>query len=121
MERNLNINSPKNKLDRFMDKYLTLNKDLSKNMMLILDNKKLKLDTLMEKNDININMLYEYKKSLFEKNVAALKNLNPLAIMDKGFSIVTVDEKIVKSVNDVKKDDLIDIKLKDGNIKAKVE
>ena len=121
LEKNLNINSPKNKLDRFMDKYQTLTEYLDKNINLILDNKKLKLDTLMEKNDININIIYEYKKGLFEKNLASLKALNPLSIMDKGFSIVTVDEKIVKSVNDVKKDDLIDIRLKDGNIKAKVE
>ena len=41
--------------------------------------------------------------------------------MDKGFSIVSKDNKIVKSANDVKKDDIIDIKFIDGNVKAKVE
>ena len=114
-------NSPKNKLDRFSDKYNTLLKDLNKNMLLIVDNKKSSLNNLMEKNDININKILEYKISLFEKYRFALKNLNPLSIMDKGYSIVTVNEKIVKSVNDVKKDDVIDIKVVDGNIKAKVE
>ena len=114
-------NSPKNKLDRFNDKYENLLKDLNKNMLIIIDNKKNALNNLMEKNDININQILVYKSSLFEKYRFALKNLNPLSIMDKGYSIVSVNEKIVKSINDVKKDDVIDIKVIDGNIKAKVE
>ncbi len=114
-------NSPKNKLDRFTDKYNNLLKDLNKNMNLIIDNKKNALNNLMEKNDININKVLEYKISLFEKYRFALKNLNPLAIMDKGYSIVRANDKIVKSINDVKKDDVINIKVTDGDIKAKVE
>jgi len=121
VEKLLIYNSPKSKLDRFSDKYNTLVKDLNKNMINIIDNKKLLLDNLVEKNDTNINIIFEYKKSLFEKYSFALKNLNPLQIMDKGFSIVSKDDLIIKSVNDVKKDDLINIKVKDGNIKAKVE
>lgn len=114
-------NSPENKLKIMNEKYNNLTKQLSKNMNLILENKALILQNLTEKNDSNMNMIYEYKRSLFEKNMAALKNLNPLAIMEKGFSIVSKDDKIVKSVKDVSKGDLIDIKLTDGNILAKVE
>lgn len=121
LEKVLIFNSPKNKLDRLSDKYNTLIKDLDKNFKNVIDNKKLLLDNLTEKNDINMNILFEYKKSLFEQYSFRLKNLNPLDIMDKGFSIVSVNGNIIKSVNDVKKDDLIDIKVKDGNIKAKVE
>lgn len=121
IEKSLIYNSPKNKLDRYMDKYNTLTKDLSKNMSLIIENKELLLNNLVEKTDININQILDYKKSLFEKYSFSLKNLNPLSIMDKGFSVVSVDDKIVKSVNDVKKDDIINIKVTDGNIKAKVE
>ena len=121
IEKNLIYNSPKNKLDRYMDKYDTLTKELSKNMSIILENKELLLNNLVEKTDININQILDYKKSLFEKYSYSLKNLNPLSIMEKGFSVVTVDEKIVKSVNDVKKDDIINIKVTNGNIKAKVE
>ena len=121
LEKVLIFNSPKNKLDRLSDKYSTLIKDLDKNFKNVIDNKKLLLDNLTEKNDINMNILFEYKKSLFEQYSYRLKNLNPLDIMDKGFSIASVNGNIIKSVNDVKKDDLIDIKVKDGNIKAKVE
>ena len=121
IEKVLIFNSPKNRLDRLSDKYNTLIKDLDKNIRNVIDNKKLLLDNLTEKNDINMNILFEYKKSLFEQYSYRLKNLNPLDIMDKGFSIVSVNGNIVKSINDVKKDDLIDIKVTDGNIKAKVE
>ena len=121
IEKKLIFNSPKSKLDRFTDKYNTLVKDLNKNILTVLDNKKLLLDNLVEKNDINMNILFDYKKALFDSYTSRLKNLNPLDIMDKGFSIVSKDDKIIKSVKDVKKDDLIDIKVKDGNIKAKVE
>ena len=121
LEKNIIYNSPKNKLDRYSDKYNTLIKDLNKNMINIIDNKKNNLESLIERNDIKYNFLFEYKKSLFEKYSYALKNLNPLSIMDKGFSIVSKNDNIIKSVKDVKKDDLIDIRLKDGNIKAKVE
>ena len=121
LEKALIFNSPKNKLDRFTDKYNTLVKDLNKNILTVLDNKRLLLDNLVEKNDINMNILFDYKKALFDSYTSRLKNLNPLDIMDKGFSIVSKDDKIIKSVKDVKKDDLIDIKVKDGNIKAKVE
>ncbi|MCR5461805.1 MAG: exodeoxyribonuclease VII large subunit [bacterium] len=121
IEKVLIFNSPKNRLDRLSDKFNTLIKDLDKNIRNVIDNKKLLLDNLTEKNDINMNILFEYKKSLFEQYSYRLKNLNPLDIMDKGFSIVSVNGNIVKSINDVKKDDLIDIKVTDGNIKAKVE
>ena len=114
-------NSPENRLKLMNEKYNSLCKDLTKNMNIILDNKLLLLSNLSQKADINIDNIYESKKAMLEKNMAALKNLNPLAIMEKGFSIVSKDELIVKSVNDVNKGDLIDIKLTDGNIKAKVE
>ena len=121
LEKQVIFNSPKNKLDRFNDKYNTLIKELNKNMINIIDNKKNILENLIEKNDINFNQVFDYKKSLFEKYSYALKNLNPLTIMDKGFSIVSKDNRIVKSATDVKKDDIIDIKFIDGNVKAKVE
>jgi exodeoxyribonuclease VII large subunit len=121
IEKNIIFNSPKNKLDRYNEKYQNLVKDLSRNIKLIIENKELLLNTLTEKNDLNFNKLFEYKKALFEKYSYSLKNLNPLSIMEKGFSVVSKDEKIIKSVNDVKTNDIIDIKMIDGNIKAKVE
>ena len=47
-----------------------------------------------------------------------LKVLNPLMIMEKGFSIVYKDNKIVKSVNELNPNDKVEIKLIDGTRKA---
>ena len=49
-----------------------------------------------------------------------LKVLNPLTIIDKGYSIARCNNKIIKSVNDVKTDDIVDLKVSDGTIKCKV-
>ena len=40
--------------------------------------------------------------------------------MDKGYSISSVNGKVIKKATDVKKDDIISTSLKDGNIISKV-
>ena len=68
-----------------------------------------------------------YKKNVLKNKVQELslyteklKVLNPLSIMEKGFSVVYKDDKIIKSVNDLNEDDIVDIKLSDGVKHAKV-
>ncbi len=51
-----------------------------------------------------------------------MKGLSPLAKLNQGFSYVTSGEgSVVKSIRDVKKEDLIQIYVTDGIVKAKVE
>ena len=59
---------------------------------------------------------YKYKM-LYNK----LELLNPLNILNKGYSLVTMDEVVVKDSKQVKKGDNINIKLAKGNIKAEVK
>ena len=47
--------------------------------------------------------------------------LNPVAVLNRGFAYITHDENNVSSVSDVKSGDLLDITVKDGNIKAEVK
>ena len=49
-----------------------------------------------------------------------LKDRNPINILEKGFSQVKKDEKIVSSIKDVDVEDNVSITLKDGEIFAKV-
>ena len=49
-----------------------------------------------------------------------LKVLNPLSIMEKGFSVVYKDAKIVKSKNDLALGDVVELKFIDGSKKAKI-
>ena len=49
-----------------------------------------------------------------------LKVLNPLNIMEKGFSVVYKDEKIIKSTNELHEGDVIKIDFYDGSKKAQI-
>lgn len=114
-----------------------------KNPMAMYDVKEQKLDTLMEKlnndikniidsKEINLNkiklsycitnpmVLIEKKKVKYDLLVNTLKLVNPLGILEKGYSLVEVDKRIIKSSKDVTKDDIINIKLHEGEISAKV-
>ncbi len=46
--------------------------------------------------------------------------LNPLNVMKKGYSIIYKDNNAISSVNDIMENDIINIKLQDGSIDAKV-
>ncbi len=50
-----------------------------------------------------------------------LELLNPLSILAKGYSIVKKDNQIIKDTSNINKGDLLNIKLYDGTINAKVE
>ncbi len=68
----------------------------------------------------NPEMLTVQKKQRLDLLIESIKLLNPLGILEKGYSIVSKDEQTIKNSKDVKKDDVIDIRLHKGNIKAKV-
>lgn len=78
---------------------------------------------------IDINKVYKrlnmaYKNILNEKynkyylDINSLELLNPLAIMKKGYSVIKVNESIVKSIDDVKIKEELNIEVNDGVIKA---
>ena len=50
-----------------------------------------------------------------------LELLNPLNILSKGYSVVSNNDKIIKSIKDVNVGDKITIRLSEGNIDANVE
>ena len=74
--------------------------------------------------EIKINNNIE-KRLVKEQNrldyiINTLKLVNPLNILSNGYSLVKKDGKIIKTSKGLVKNDLIDIKLFKGNIKAKV-
>ena len=125
------------KLDKLID-------NLNKNINIYLDNKKynlltsinnLKLVSPDQLIDKNRNVLKEYKvklNNIIDKQILTskhkldyvintLKLVNPLNILSNGYSLVKVNDKVIKSSKDVKLDDLLNIKLHDGELIAKVE
>ena len=68
----------------------------------------------------SISNIYNSKKTNMIKHIAKLDALSPLKTLTRGYSIVQFNGKVVKSVNQIKKDDEIDIRLIDGKARAKV-
>ena len=103
------------KLDSLID---TLNKDIKN----ILADKENKLSKIMMSVVIqNPHNLIKDKKIKFDLIVNTLKLVNPLGILDKGYSLVELNNKIIKSSKDVQINDILDIRLHEGNIKAEVK
>ena len=61
------------------------------------------------------------KKHNLKLDLNSLKLLNPVNIMEKGYSLVKVDEKIIKDTSDLKIGDKLDIKLYKGEVVAEVK
>lgn len=102
------------KLDNFVD---TLNKNITN----MLDNYTIRLD------NVKNNYVIKNPKSLFEKLehqytllMNTLKLVNPLNILSKGYSIVSINDNVIKESTSLSKDDIIDIRLHQGKLKAKV-
>lgn len=64
--------------------------------------------------------LNEIKNSL-DRRVHKVITLNPLETLKRGYSVVTKENEIIKSVKNIKIDDEIAIKVTDGIIKGKVK
>ena len=96
--------------------------NLNTNIKLLLNKKDQKLEKIKMAYILQNPMtLILNKKNKYEILVNTLKLVNPLGILEKGYSLVSIDKKIIKSSQMVQENDLINIKLYEGEIKAKVE
>ena len=76
-------------------------------------------------NNIKTNYIMNNPLDLFKNSsnnleglINKLELLNPLGILKKGYSVVSSNEKIIKSYKEVKTGDILDIRLNEGFIKA---
>lgn len=133
-----------NDLKRYRDKLTSLiNRPVLTNPITIYQNKELIFDGILErlkysskaliivkeKELLNIKNSYalrspfqilDKKANKYLQLVSKLETLSPLLTIKRGYSITRCNNKVIKSVNDVKKDDLLEIELSDGSIKTKV-
>lgn len=65
-------------------------------------------------------VLYDDKLKKTNHLIEKLEILNPLNALKRGYSITKKDNKCITSIKDIKKDNNINIMIKDGEIKAKV-
>ena len=69
----------------------------------------------------NPDNLYKNKKIDLKNIIDKLKLLNPLNTLERGYSLTYVDNKVISSIKDIKKNDSIKVRLKDGYVISKVE
>lgn len=69
---------------------------------------------------ISIQSLLEKKMNRFEINRAKLVSQNPLAVMNKGFALITKDSHVITSIQDIHVGDDVQLRMKDGQAQAKI-
>ena len=86
-----------------------------------LDSKNIRLNNIKTSYILtNPNKIYENKQNKYNHLIEKLEVLNPLNTLKRGYSITKINNKVVTDIKSVKKDDLLNISIKNGNIDAKV-
>lgn len=85
-----------------------------------ISNLKIKIDDYKNKLDYNIEKIINEKKSSLQTTLQKIEALNPLSILERGYSIVKKDDVIINSTKQLRKDDTIIIRMKDGEISARI-
>ena len=114
-----------------------------KNPLIMYEAKKQKLDYLIEnlnnslinkynlvkhnldllKNSIifkNPTLIYKDRKTDLKNIIEKLELINPLGVLKRGYSLTTLNEKVLNDINSVSIGDNIKIRIKNGKIDAKV-
>ena len=102
------------RLNLFKDSFIL------KNPLAMYEVKEQKLDNLIESLNVKIKTILENKKHEMLMLTKTLKLVNPLNILENGYSLVTKDNEVINDSSKINKDDEINIKLYKGDIKAKV-
>lgn len=80
----------------------------------------LKIDIINKSLQNSINNKMQINKTKMIELITKLDTLSPLKTLTRGYSIIQKDNRVIKSINDVKTGDEIDIRLIDGKTKAKI-
>lgn len=81
----------------------------------------IQLDKIYDKINFEVENNLKFEKQRLANTGAILHNLSPLSTIDRGYSIVQKEGKVINSIKEVKFKDDIDIILKDGNVECIIE
>ncbi len=94
---------------------------VNKEMKAILDNVSIRLYKSVNSYVLtNPEILYKFKKQGLEHIVNKLEVLNPMNTLKRGYAIIKKDEKVISDKQNIEKDDIINITLRDGSVNAQV-
>ena len=80
----------------------------------------IELDNKIKSMENNISNKVQDLKSNAIEIISKLDTLSPLKTLTRGYTIAEKDGKSIKSVEEIQKDDIINLKFIDGNINTKV-
>ncbi len=92
----------------------------NKNPVKKINDKRQQLDNIYDRLYEKIKMKLSSDKSRLAVMAERLNNMSPLTRLDRGFAYVASEGKTLKSISQVKEGDIIEVSLRDGNIKAGV-
>lgn len=80
----------------------------------------MKIDSYIKQMEMYISNKYKKCEASYIEKISKLETLSPLKTLKRGYSLVELDGKIIKSVKDIKENDKIEIKFIDGTREAKI-
>lgn len=86
----------------------------------IVNDNYLKLDIITKSIINSMNKKMQLSKTEAIKNFSKLDALSPLKTLSRGYSILEKDTRIVKAAQELQKDDIVKIRLSNGNKEAKI-
>lgn len=81
----------------------------------------LRIDNYIKQFENLIKIRIEKERSNYIELIAKLDALSPLKTLYRGYSIIEKDGKVVKSINELDKEQIINIRLSDGNKQAVIK
>ena len=113
------LNNPLDLYSAKIQKLDYLTESLVKNYKVIIDKEKVKLNNIKSRPLFsNPLVVLDKTKQKYALLLSKLDTLSPLKTLERGYSIVKLNDKAITSIKDLKKDDLINIELKDGSKEA---
>ncbi len=113
------LNNPLDLYSAKIQKLDYLTESLVKNYKVIIDKEKVKLNNIKTRPLFsNPLVIIDKTKQRYTNILSKLDALSPLKTLERGYGIIKLNDKAVTSIKDLKKDDLINIELKDGKKKA---
>ena len=113
------LNNPLDLYSAKIQKLDYLTESLVKNYKVIIDKEKIKLNNIKTRPLFsNPLVILDKTKQKYALLLSKLDALSPLKTLERGYGIIKINDKAVTSIKDLKKDDLINIELKDGSKEA---
>ena len=142
LDQRLDLLSPSEKLKAHHETLIRLTDYLTKSYIYQLETKEYRLSKLTEMMKSPLDKVVAYEKTndqltirlyqammglMNQKNAkfdlyrAKLETLNPLSVMDKGFAVISKNQKVLTTIKDIQTGDEIELRLIDGRAQALIK